>query len=185
MEEKNPDFTMSNDELAEPPLLLMNGGRIKRAVDRMAYQIAEDRGGDARIAVMGIKKRGYAIAKLLAEKLSLLADGKVMLIQLSDFDEGQPTFKAEHPAELPKKIEYGVLVDDVIFSGQTMLDAIRKTSRQFNPSILRTAVLVDRGHRSMPVEASFTGMQLPTKLDEHVSVQLRDDGLEKVVLTKK
>lgn len=174
---------MSNTELSEPPLLLMNEGRIRRAVDRMAYQIAEDRGGGADITIIGLKERGFAVANHLAEKLTVLSKGELILMQLPDAEEDEFDFKADFSKKELNKIEYGILVDDVIFSGRTMLEAIKTISYQFNPFILRTAVLVDRGHRSMPVEASFTGMQLPTKLDEHVSVQLKNERLEKVVLS--
>ncbi len=173
-----------NIELSDPPILLMNENRIKRAVDRMAYQIAEDRGGGTEITIIGIKKRGFAVADRLAEKLAMLSEGDLMLMQLPDVEDGEVDFKAEFLSKPPEEIEYGILIDDVIFSGQTMIEAIKTISLRFNPSILRTAVLVDRGHRSMPVEASFTGMQFPTKLDEHVRVQINNERLEKVVLTR-
>ncbi len=75
-------------------------------------------------------------------------------------------------------------MDDVIFTGQTMLDAVKKTLDIFSPWVLRTAVLVDRGHRKMPVGATFSGINLPTKLNEHVQVQIKDEKPFEVILTK-
>ena len=75
-----------------------------------------------------------------------------------------------------------VLTDDVIFSGRTMLDALKKVQEKVDANKLRVAVLVDRGHRSVPVEAGFVGLQLPTKLNEHVQVETGSNSVKKVVL---
>jgi len=147
----------------------MNAERIQRSINRMAYQIAEDNRGEHAITVVGLKERGHAVAHQICECLTPLAANDVHLCT-SDELKNDTT-------------GYTIVVDDVIFSGRTMLGAIRDISRTASPSILRTAVLVDRGHRKQPVEATFWGLELPTKLDEHVKVITDEKGAKKVVLT--
>ena len=162
---------------------LMSGDRISRAIERMSFQIAEDNRGTADILVIGLKERGFAIARQLADHLKTMSKTGIDLLQLSESGDAASHFESENLRD--KKIpEYVVIVDDVIFSGRTMLSAIQHTLRHGNPAILRTAALVDRGHRTVPVEATFKGMELPTKLNEHVQVIIDQKRAQKVVLTK-
>jgi pyrimidine operon attenuation protein/uracil phosphoribosyltransferase len=83
------------------------------------------------------------------------------------------------------KNSYPIVVDDVIFSGKTMFSALKLVTDHKSVSEIHTAVLIDRGHRKFPIRAEFCGMELPTKLDEHVSVMVDGDNVEKVVLTSR
>src|SRR5699024_10239595 len=102
-------------------------------------------------------------------------------ISLPKHDNDSGGFSAA--ASLPNHFEYSLVVDDVIFSGYTMLHSLEVVRQQIETKVLRTAVLIDRGHRKVPVEANFFGMKLPTKLNEHVRVCLDEHSLDKVILT--
>lgn len=164
---------MTTNSRHNTSVLLMSVARVERSINRMAYQITEDNREEANILVLGIKERGFTVARLLAKRLKTLTDKKV---EVQQFQRGE--------SSLDKRIgdfQYIVLVDDVIFSGRTMLNALQEVS-QYEPATIRTAVLVDRGHRSLPVEASFVGLKLPTKMNEHVHVKTDDEAVKKVVL---
>lgn len=161
-------------------IVLMNRERISRSLNRMAHEIAEHNVNDAPIDLFGIDDRGYAVARALEDILNPIFNDKVRLSQLP--------LKAKNTAPDLEDIKleknhYPVIVDDVIFSGQTMFQALKIISN-FKPSEIHTAVLIDRGHRKFPVKAEFYGMELPTKLDEHVSVVVENQQLQNVKLTK-
>lgn len=166
------------------PILLMSSDRIKRSINRMAYQIAEDNRDEAAILIAGIKQRGSAVAKALKEQLVSLSKNEVALLSIYEVKNSDLQFEQTKIEQLSSSYNYIVLVDDVIFSGKTMLAAVQETLATFNPKVLRTAVLVDRGHRMRPIEATFYGMELPTKLDEHVEVKVEENALTRVVLSK-
>lgn len=166
------------------PILLMSSDRIKRSISRVAYQIAEDNRDEAAILIVGIKQRGSVVAKIIKEQLVSLSKNDVALLFIHETQNSDLQFEQKKIEQLTGNYDCIILVDDVIFSGKTMLAAIQETLAAFNPKVLRTAVLVDRGHRMRPVEATFCGMELPTKLDEHVEVKIEEDALTRVVLSK-
>ena len=172
---------MNSQGTAGQSILLMSPERVQRSLNRMAYQIAEDNRDASGILMFGLKERGYAVARVLANKLRNISSSEVNLVRLSE----SSSQKLKDGSDGRNKERYTVVVDDVIFSGRTMMGAVQKIMQQLNSPILRTATLVDRGHRSMPVEATFTGLELPTKLDEHVSVRVDKERVEKVVLSRK
>ncbi len=162
-------------------LVLMNRDRISRSLNRMAHEIAEHNVDDAPIDLFGIGERGYAVAKALEDILNPIFNDKV---RLSHF-----TLKEKNSHHTLEEIElqknhYPVIVDDVIFSGETMFQALKIISNYVKPSEIHTAVLIDRGHRKFPIKAEFYGMELPTKLDEHVAVVVENQQLQNVKLTK-
>ncbi|MDZ7658595.1 phosphoribosyltransferase family protein [Fodinibius sp.] len=162
-------------------LVLMSRERISRSLKRMAHEIAEHNVDDAPIDLFGIDERGYAVAQALEDILNPIFNDEVRLIQLTlEEKNSQSTLE---DIELQKN-HYPVIVDDVIFSGKTMFKALKIISNHIKPSEIHTAVLVDRGHRKFPIKAEFYGMELPTKLDEHVSVVVENKQLQNVKLIK-
>lgn len=159
-------------------LILMNEQRIKRSLKRIAYQVAEDNRDNKEIVVLGINDRGYAVADSLKAYLSDLAEGEVECHQIAVGEENE----VKDATSLGNK--YVLLVDDVIFSGTTMFKALSTISGKEIPDEVHTATLIDRGHRKLPVYAQFTGMELPTKLNEHVDVIVKDQKPERVILAK-
>lgn len=137
---------------------LMPKAHMKRAITRMAYQILEDHKGTAPIQIFGIHIRGYSLAKTLATALSPISPKPVTVHRIGD-----------EPIR-PDPDSYVVLVDDVLFSGSTMFKALRLLTQDTMPNAIRVAVLVDRGHRALPIYPDFTGLVSPTKFNEHVEV---------------
>lgn len=157
-------------------VVMMDRNRIHRSLNRMAHEIIEKTRGESDLAVVGINERGWAVAQQLAALLSGIGDREVPSVPL-DVDQKR---KVEVPDMEGRRV---LLVDDVIFSGETMFRALQVLSRDGLPAEVRIAVLVDRGHRRFPIEAQFTGISIPTKLREHVSVELDDEGaLQSVIL---
>lgn len=162
-------------------LVLMDMDRIQRSLKRMAHEIVERNGHGKSLLLFGIDDRGFAVAKALGDMLNGITNDKAEVFQLP--------LKKGHPDEVLEKLQknntgnkYILVVDDVIFSGSTMFTALNKIAEHLDPPELHTAVMIDRGHRKFPIKAEFYGMELPTKLNEHVAVQVRAQKVEKVVL---
>lgn len=159
-------------------VVLMDAQRIRRSLKRIAHQVSEDNRGAKGLVVLGINQRGYAVAQMLQRYLSELLDEEVACRRLPVGKDS--TFKTDFPLQN----RYVLLVDDVIFSGSTMFDALKLITQHHSPEEVHTATLVDRGHRKFPIYARFVGLDLPTKLDEHVHVELKKDEPFSVILEK-
>ena len=160
-------------------LVLMDANRIQRSSKRMTYEIVEKNSHNKPVLFLGIDERGYAMARELAGVLKGITAGKIEFLQLSlkngDTNKILETLDKAQDA-------YIIVVDDVIFSGKTMFEALNEISGYINPPELHTAVMIDRGHRKFPIKAEFCGMELPTKLNEHVSVKVENDEIKQIVL---
>lgn len=166
---------------SDADLVLMDGNRIARSLKRMAHEIVEQNSADKAVILFGIDERGYAVAQTLSDILSTTFENKVKAIPLSlKAGKAEQAFKGLKSAEISES--FSITVDDVIFSGQTMFTALKKITNSTNISEIHTAVLVDRGHRKFPVQAEFCGMELPTKLNEHVSVAVEEGKIQQVSL---
>lgn len=167
----------------DTPLILMDAQRIHRSAKRMGYEIVEQNSSNKPIILFGIDERGYAVAQLLANILSKISEGPVCTVQLAiktDLSEEEFTNLPNQEVEssLP------IIVDDVIFSGQTMFRALKKVSAKADPPEMHTAVMIDRGHRKLPIKAEFYGMELPTKHNERVTVKVENMNVRAVELEK-
>lgn len=162
----------------EDTVILMNEQRIKRSLKRIAHQVSEDNRGAKELVIFGINERGFAVAELLQQNLKDLSNNDLQCRQLF--------VQRKEPAhtDLSLKNKYVLLVDDVIFTGTTMFDALNQITREHSPDEIHTATLIDRGHRKFPVFAQFVGLDLPTKLDEHVDVELKKNRPYCVILEK-
>lgn len=163
----------------ENTIVLMSRSRIERSLQRIAYQIVEETAGAKDISLLGIDRRGKVVADYIREQLE----------QILGEDIGCSRINIKHPEEqasdeyISDDSNLLVLVDDVIFSGRTMFKALTELDGDSLPGQVYCAVLVDRGHRKVPVMAHFQGIEIPTKLKEHVSVRLDEQGaLQDVVL---
>lgn len=167
----------------------MNADEIERSLTRIAHQILETNKGAHNIALVGIVTRGDLLAKRLADKIEAIEGTKVPLgkLDISFYrDDFATHFAPEvHSTEINFDMDGKdvVLVDDVLFTGRTIraaLDALMDIGR---PARVELAVLVDRGHRELPIRADFVGKNVPTSSHEVVSVQLSTiDQAEKVVI---
>lgn len=162
-------------------LILMANDRVSRSLKRMGHEINERNKFDYPIALYGINQRGLAVATELGRVLSDIMNEEVNVVPLNLEADGP--VRERWRGHTYEKQHFIVLVDDVIFSGRTMFQALTTTVNQLEPSEIHTAVLIDRGHRKYPVKAEFYGMKLPTKLDEHVAVMVEDGKVREVQLT--
>ena len=168
---------------------VLSTSEIDRALTRIAHEILESNKGAEGLVLMGIPRRGAPLARRLGALLARIepafdptaAVGEVDVTLYRD-DLRRGTARTPMPTRLPEVPLAGavvVLVDDVLFSGRTVraaLDAIADLGR---PAAVRLAVLVDRGHRELPVRADFVGKNLPTSTAERVQVRLMEvDGPE-------
>lgn len=163
---------------------------IDRALTRIAHEILERAGGTEGLAMVGIRTRGVTLAQRIAQRLSAIESVKVPVgaldITLYRDDLG---LKAEAPilrgTDIPFPVggKTVVLVDDVLYTGRTIraaLDAIMDLGR---PRMIQLAVLIDRGHRELPIRPDYVGKNLPTSRREIVRVELREhDGQDRVVI---
>ncbi|MDT0532746.1 bifunctional pyr operon transcriptional regulator/uracil phosphoribosyltransferase PyrR [Micromonospora sp. DSM 115977] len=170
--------------------VILASADVQRVVDRIAHQILEKTQGAADTVLLGIPTRGAPLAKRLAARISTFEDVTVPVgvldITLYRDDLRRHATRAVGPTQVPpggidgKRV---VLVDDVLFSGRTVraaLDALNDVGR---PASVQLAVLVDRGHRELPIRADYVGKNIPTSLAESVKVTLAEtDGTDEVRL---
>lgn len=164
-----------------PDITLMNENRIGRTLHRMAYEIAESNREDKKILLAGVSKRGHVTALLLADALRKVYDTQKVEV-VSDPLESLKKKKLLNTTF--NSSSYLLIVDDVIFSGRTMFEALIDLATDNIPGEIHTLVLVDRGHRKFPIQADFVGLNCPTKLKEHVTVVTGKGSLKRVVLKR-
>lgn len=164
---------------------------ITRALTRMAHEILEANGGTENLVLLGIPTRGVPLAKRLGLILAEAEGGQVPVGELDitmyrDDLRANPTRRVGR-TRVPTSIDgvTVVLVDDVLYSGRTIaaaLDALKDLGR---PRAIRLAVLVDRGHRELPIRADQVGKDLPTAADEKVHVRLAEtDAIDEVTVSR-
>jgi len=158
-------------------MILLDKNRIDRTLKRMAYQILEE-AHDHSIHLAGINQRGLAVAKKIQSFLEKASGKKVPLTGISSKNESPVKITTNPENELL------VIIDDVIFSGGTVFNSMTQIRNLSEFKNIIVSVLVDRGHRKYPVLASIVGFNLPTKLNEHVSLQIEDGQPIRVKLTK-
>lgn len=168
---------------------ILSAEELRRTINRLASQIIETTRDLSQLVLIGIYSRGVPLAQLIARQIETLEGVPVDVGALDitfyrdDLDQiGLRTpAKTDIPFDLTQKTV--VLVDDVIFKGRTIRAALNAVNEYGRPEIIRLAVLVDRGHRELPIHPDFTGKQLATTKEEIVKVYLLDcDGRDAVEL---
>ncbi|WP_276606839.1 bifunctional pyr operon transcriptional regulator/uracil phosphoribosyltransferase PyrR [Nakamurella flava] len=172
---------------------ILGPGDIARTIDRIAHQILE-RNGDRPVVLLGIPTRGVYLARRLGERLDTFAAGSEPVgVGSLDITLYRDDLRRRPPRALLETLIPGggiddavvVLVDDVLYSGRTIraaLDALRDHGR---PAVVQLAVLVDRGHRQLPIRADYVGKNIPTALGDDVAVRLAEtDGRDAVELVR-
>ncbi len=173
--------------------ILLEKEDIKRAVTRMAHEIIENNHGTDGIALIGIHKRGVPLAHRIAAKIEEI-EGKKVLVgalditlyrdDLSMLYEAPQVHKTSVDFNIKEKVV--VLVDDVLFTGRTIRAAMDALTDLGRPKKIQLAVMIDRGHRELPIRADYVGKNVPTSSTELVEVMLEEtDGQERVVLASK
>ncbi|MGA8209767.1 MAG: bifunctional pyr operon transcriptional regulator/uracil phosphoribosyltransferase PyrR [Nocardioidaceae bacterium] len=163
---------------------------IARALTRIAHEIIERHKGVDDLVLLGIPSRGVPLARRIAERMATVEDvavpvGSLDVTMYRDDLRMRPA-RTLLPTEIPPGGIDGktvVLVDDVLFSGRTIRAALDAMNDVGRPRAVRLAVLVDRGHRELPIRADFVGKNLPTSLVESVAVRLAEfDGVDAVTI---
>jgi len=177
---------------ASPPSVkvILTSTDLQRVVDRIAHQILEKTQGAAGTVLLGIPTRGVPLARRLAGRIRTFEDVEVPVgaldVTLYRDDLRRHAVRAVGPTELPPGGVDGrrvILVDDVLFSGRTVRAALDALSDLGRPSSVQLAVLIDRGHRELPIRADYVGKNIPTARDESVRVTLSEnDGADEVRL---
>jgi pyrimidine operon attenuation protein/uracil phosphoribosyltransferase len=161
---------------------------IRRAISRIAHEIVERNSGARDLTLLGLRTRGGPIARRLATRISDLEGVEVPVaeIDVSDYRDDLPdraarlTQRGSGRAPLPVEImdRVVVLVDDVLFTGRTTRAALEAVLDHGRPRRIQLAVLVDRGHRELPVRADYVGKNVPTAMSERIAVRLvESDGV--------
>ncbi|MEV2241521.1 bifunctional pyr operon transcriptional regulator/uracil phosphoribosyltransferase PyrR [Micromonospora sp. NPDC049891] len=170
--------------------VILTSADVQRVVDRIAHQILEKTQGAADTVLLGIPTRGAPLASRLADRISAFEGISVPVgvldITLYRDDLRRHATRAVGPTQLPAGGIDGmrvVLVDDVLFSGRTVRAALDALGDLGRPASVQLAVLVDRGHRQLPIRADYVGKNIPTALAESVKVTLAEtDGADEVRL---
>jgi len=169
---------------------LLDGGEIRRAVTRIAHEILERNKGAGRLVLAGIAARGDDLARRLAQEIERI-EGVPVRVGIIDitFYRDDIGMRAEAPEVHETRIDFDitgttvVLVDDVLFTGRTVRSAMDALVDFGRPQAIQLAVLVDRGHRELPIRADYVGKNVPTRRDEEVRVHLTEtDGEDAVVV---
>ena len=173
--------------------VIMDEVAIDRALTRIAHEILEHNKGCQDVVLIGIRTRGIHLARRLVDKLRAI-EGDVVPLGVMDVTlyRDDLRHRVDHPkverTEIPFPLtgKHVILVDDVLFTGRTIRAALDGLMDFGRPQSIQLAVLVDRGHRELPIRADYVGRNIPTAMPESVEVRLREeDGAEQVVILER
>jgi pyrimidine operon attenuation protein/uracil phosphoribosyltransferase len=170
----------------------MTGEEIRRALVRISHEVLENNGGCANLVLIGIHTRGVPLAHRIATVIKSAEDGDVPVGKLDiglhrddlQYLETPPVIR---PSDIPENItgKNVVLVDDVLFTGRSIRAAMDALVEFGRPQRIQLAVLIDRGHRELPIKANFVGRNIPSSRYEHIQLKLKEtDGKDEVVIIK-
>lgn len=163
---------------------------ISRALTRISHEILESNRGGSNLVILGIPTRGAVLGERIGTILNSIEPGSgtvgTLDITMYRDDLGRNLTRTPAPTRIPAGGIDGktvVLVDDVLFSGRTVRAALDAMNDLGRPRAVRLAVLIDRGHRELPIRADFVGKNLPSSLAERINVRLDEvDGAEEVTI---
>ncbi len=176
--------------MAKEKAQILDKEGIRRSLTRIAHEIIERNKGTKDLVLVGIRRRGVPLAERLAQRIRDI-EGQPVPVGILDITlyRDDLTTLAHQPLVRSTEVPFPVsgkiviLVDDVIYTGRTVraaLDAVMDLGR---PKVIQLAVLVDRGHRELPIRADYIGKNVPTSSKEVVSVRLKEiDGDERVII---
>jgi pyrimidine operon attenuation protein / uracil phosphoribosyltransferase len=168
--------------------VVLDAGDMRRMLGRMAHEILEANQGAEDLVVVGVLRRGWPVAKRLAFLMTQIEGTTVPCgkIDVRPYRDDRPITiedKSEIPFEVTGKTV--ILTDEVIFTGRTTRAALDAVFRHGRPKAIQLAVLIDRGHRELPIEPNYFGRKIQTEKDDHILVRVNElDGEDAVVLEK-
>ena len=167
--------------MAQFKALLMDEAAVGRALTRIAHEILEKNGGCENVCLIGIRRRGEPLARMIADKIAAI-EGKSVPVGVLDItlyrDDLTRASADDMPRLLGTRVDFPVqgktvvLVDDVLFTGRTARAAIDAVFGLGRPARLQLAILIDRGHRELPIRANFVGKNVPTSRSEMIAVRV-------------
>lgn len=169
--------------------VIMDENALTRAVNRISYEILERNKGAEQLCLIGVLSRGVHIANRIAKKISEL-EGVSLDVGILDItayrdDEKNATDCDKTDIPFDVKDKRVILVDDVVFTGRSCRAAIDAVMKRGRPQNIQLAVLVDRGHRELPIRADYVGKNVPTSIGESVKVMMNEiDGCDMVVIVE-
>ena len=175
-----------------PEKVILNREDIRRAITRIAHEIVERNHGCDGIVLIGVHTRGVPIAKRIAANIRLFEQAEVLVgdLDISLHRDDLPSLEVQpvlRPTNIPTDIQGKriVLVDDVLYTGRSIRAAMDALIEFGRPQYIQLVVLVDRGHREIPIRADYVGKNMPTSRDEQVKVRLEEvDGTDEVVIVQ-
>ena len=168
--------------------MLLDSGDMRRTLGRMAHEILEANGGAEDLVVVGVLRRGWPVAKRLAFLMTQIEGtsvpcGKLDISGHRDDRKASESDETEIPFQISGKRV--VLVDEVIFTGRTIRAALDALMQFGRPQNVQLAVLIDRGHRELPIKADYCGKAVSTEKEDHIVVKVHEfDGEDAVVLER-
>lgn len=173
--------------------VVMDEKGIERAIARIAHEVLERNGGSHAFVILGVPTRGYELALRLAEKIEQIegvsvptgaVDATLYRDDLATKKEAPVLKKMDIPIDVNSRVV--IIVDDVLFTGRTVRAAMNALMDFGRPHAIQLAVLIDRGHRELPIKADYVGKNIPTSMLEGVKVNLKEhDGVNSVVVGTK
>jgi pyrimidine operon attenuation protein / uracil phosphoribosyltransferase len=167
---------------------ILSAEEVRRTITRLASQLVEKSGDLSKLALLGICTRGFPLAQRLARQIEALEQVQIDLgsLDITFYRDDLDKIGLRTPNKTDINFDLSgktvVLVDDVIYKGRTIRAALNAVSDHGRPAAIWLVVLVDRGHRELPIHPDFTGKELPTAKEEQVKVYLQDidgrDGVE-------
>jgi pyrimidine operon attenuation protein/uracil phosphoribosyltransferase len=177
---------------------ILNSQEIKRALTRIAHEIIEKNKGVEKLCLIGIQKGGVILAERLASQIEVIEGKKIDIGALDitfyrddiNIKKEQPVVKTTDITVKTTDITFSitdktvVLVDDVLFTGRSIRSAMDALIDFGRPAYIQLAVLIDRGHRELPIRADYVGKNIPTSFQDQVDVNLHEENEEAVLITE-
>jgi pyrimidine operon attenuation protein / uracil phosphoribosyltransferase len=173
------------------PMLILDGAAMRRALTRIAHEIVERNENSSEVALVGVQRGGVFLAERLAGILQKIWNHPVLTgsldVGMHRDDLDRHAAPQMHPTVIPFDVtgKTVILVDDVLFSGRTTRAALDALNDFGRPRRIQLAVLIDRGHRELPVKADFVGKNVPTAATERIEVRFREAGGDDEVTLQK
>lgn len=172
---------------------IMSASEIERTLVRLAHEVLEKTEDLSALALIGIRRRGVPMAQRLAAKISAL-EGREIPVGMLDIKLYRDDLSQVGPKPVVSETQIGfpiggkdvVLLDDVLYTGRTIRAALDALFELGRPARVQLLVLIDRGHRELPIEAQYVGRRVPTSSKEIIEVKFQEiDGIEKVLVVEK
>jgi pyrimidine operon attenuation protein/uracil phosphoribosyltransferase len=177
-------------KMSEQVSQVMDSEDIRRALTRIAHEIIEKNRGAEKLAIIGVRSKGAPLAERLADIVGAI-EGVTVPHGALDISLYRDDYMTHRPSVGRTDIPFDVngmkivLVDEVVYTGRTVRSALDALMDMGRPAVIQLAVLIDRGHRELPIRPDYVGKNLPTSHKEEVNVQLKEiEGEDKVIILK-